>query len=256
VKLTVADLLVGQNNPDLAIDVLRAVPADSPWHWEAQLATADALVAAGKRDEAMRQLTEMAAARPERIDALVKLGDLARRSDDYATAERAYDEAIGRVGPAVSPWRLYYARGVARERLGNWDAAALDLQEALRLEPDQPQVLNYLGYSWVDRGENLETALGMLQKAVELRPRDGFIIDSLGWAYFKVGRYEDAVTWLERAIEAEPGDPVINDHLGDAYWKTGRTREARFQWQRALSLNPEEAVVRVLQEKLANGLPS
>jgi tetratricopeptide (TPR) repeat protein len=257
VTLTVANLLVGQDNPQLAIDILQAVPDSSPWSWEAQLAMADALVAAEKQSEARRLLTEMAAARPERVDALVELGDLARRSDDYKTAEQAYDDALERLGPsAPGQWRLYYARGVARERLGEWDAAALDLQEALRLEPDQPQVLNYLGYSWVDRGENLQVALGMLEKAVELRPQDGFIIDSLGWAYFKVGRFDDAVSWLERAVEAEPGDPVINDHLGDAYWRTGRTREARFQWQRALSLEPEEAVVRSLQDKLAHGLPS
>jgi tetratricopeptide (TPR) repeat protein len=257
VTLTVADLLVGQDNPDLALEVLRGLPADSPWGWEGQLAMADALVAAERPGQAEQLLTQMAAERPERIDALVKLGDFARRTEDYPAAVEAYDQALQRAGaPSRGQWRLFYARGVARERTGDWDGAAADLQQALQLEPDQPQVLNYLGYSWVDRGENLEVALEMLQKAVELRPRDGFIVDSLGWAYFKVGRYDDAVAWLERAVEAEPGDPVINDHLGDAYWRVGRMREARFQWQRALTLGPDETVERQVQDKLAKGLPS
>lgn len=255
--LALAGLMVAQGNAALAVDVLKELPAESPWGWEARLATADALIADGRPDEGKQLLVRMADERPQRIDALVKLGDLARSHEDYSGAERAYDQAIQRVGePSRRHWRLFYARGVARERTGAWDAAAADLQEALRLEPDQPLVLNYLGYSWVDRGQNLQTALGMLQKAVELRPRDGFIIDSLGWAYFKIGRMDEAVVWLDRAVEAEPGDPVINEHLGDAFWRTGRIREARFQWQRALTLSPDDEVARLLRDKLENGLES
>ncbi|WP_027134850.1 tetratricopeptide repeat protein [Geminicoccus roseus] len=255
--LALAGLMVAQGNPTLAIQVLDGLPATSSWNWEGRLATVDALVAANRQDEAEQVLAQMVDERPERIDALVKLGDLARAGENYADAAGYYSQAIGRVGvPSRRHWRLFYARGVARERIGDWDSAVDDFQEAMRLEPDQPLVLNYLGYSWVDRGENLATALGMLQKAVELRPRDGFIIDSLGWAYFKTGQLDEAVTWLERAVEAEPGDPVINEHLGDVLWLTGRTREARFQWQRALSLSPDEELARLLRDKLENGLES
>jgi tetratricopeptide (TPR) repeat protein len=255
--LALAGLMVAQGNAALAIDVLKELPPESPWGWEARLATADALIADNRPDEGKQLLVRMADERPQRIDALVKLGDLARSQEDYVGAEQAYDQAIQRVGePSRRHWRLFYARGVARERTGAWDAAVADLQEALRLEPEQPLVLNYLGYSWVDRGQNLQTALGMLQKAVELRPRDGFIIDSLGWAYFKIGRMDEAVVWLDRAVEAEPGDPVINEHLGDAFWRTGRIREARFQWQRALTLSPDDEVARLLRDKLENGLES
>ena len=257
VKLTLAGLLLAQDNSKLADAIIGSLPSDSPWWWQAQLARAEALIAAGKSDDARNLLTQLSQERPKRIDALVKLGDLARQEEDYPAAQVAYAEAIDRVGePARRHWTLFYARGVARERQADFDGAVADLQEALELEPDQPLVLNYLGYSWVERGEHLQTALGMLQKAVELRPRDGFIIDSLGWAYFKTGKLADAVTWLDRAVEAEPGDPVINDHLGDALWKAGRTREARFQWQRALTLSPDAAVAKVLEDKLAHGLPS
>jgi tetratricopeptide (TPR) repeat protein len=255
--LTLGGLMVVQDNADLAIETLAQLPEDSPWDWEAKLATVDATLAAGRQDDAEDLLERMAAARPERTDALVKLGDLARSGERYAEAERAYDRAIARVAAlSATDWRLFYARGVARERLGRWPEAVTDFQRALQLAPDQPLVLNYLGYSWVDRGENLEKALGMLQKAVELRPRDGFIIDSLGWAYFKIGRLNEAVSWLDRAVEAEPGDPVINEHLGDAYWRAGRFREARFQWQRALTLSPDAELARLLRDKLANGLES
>ncbi len=255
--LTLASLMTAQGSPELAIETLAQLPGDSSWAWDAKLATVDATLAAGRQDDAEDLLERMAAERPERTDALVKLGDLARSDERYAEAEQAYDQAIGRVvAPSATDWRLFYARGVARERLGRWPEAVADFQRALELAPDQPLVLNYLGYSWVDRGENLEQALGMLQKAVELRPRDGFIIDSLGWAYFKIGRLNEAVSWLDRAVEAEPGDPVINEHLGDAYWRIGRFREARFQWQRALTLSPDAELARLLRDKLANGLES
>lgn len=257
VTLTVAGLMIDQNNPELAIETLASLPADSPWGWEGRLASADAMVAAGRSEDARRLLTRMVEERPERIDALAKLGDLDRSANDFEAAGQAYDLAIQRIGqPSARHWRMFYARGVVRERTGAWEGAVADFQEALRLEPDQPLVLNYLGYSWVDRGENLGTALGMLQKAVELRPRDGFIIDSLGWAYFKLGELDQAVTWLNRAVEAEPGDPVINEHLGDALWRAGRRREARFQWQRALSLSPDDDVARLLRDKLEHGLES
>jgi Flp pilus assembly protein TadD len=201
-------------------------------------------------------LEELAGAAPERIDALVQLGDLRRHDENYAAAEDAYSRAIARIGePRREHWTLLYARGIAYERTKRWPEAEADFLKALELEPEQPFVLNYLGYSWVDMGMHLDRAKGMLNRAVELRPDDGYIVDSLGWVYFRVGEYDKAVTRLERAVELEPGDPVINDHLGDAYWRVGRQREARYQWQRVLTLDPEEDVIADVEQKLRSGLP-
>ena len=157
--------------------------------------------------------------------------------------------------PGAPPGQTGIAiRGIAHERTRRWPQAEADLLKALELEPDQPFVLNYLGYSWVDQGLNLDRAKEMLHRAVDLRPEDGYIVDSLGWAYYRLGENDKAVTYLERAVELQPGDPVLNDHLGDVYWRVGRTREARFQWQRALTFEPESDQVPLIQKKLANGL--
>jgi tetratricopeptide (TPR) repeat protein len=255
-QLLVGRVLLGQGNAAAAALALERVPASAPQSWLARQLRAQALRELGRTEEAVRLLRAMADERPRRADALVALGDLHRRDERFAEAEAAYAEAIRRL-PAVGreAWRLLYARGMALERLKRWDEAEAALKRALELEPDQPLVLNYLGYSWVDQGRNLDEAKAMLHKAVELRPEDGFIVDSLGWAYFRLGEFEKAATYLERAVELEPGDPVINDHLGDAYWRVGRVREARFQWQRALSLKPEPDVASQIETKLARGLP-
>ncbi len=168
------------------------------------------------------------------------LGNILRGREAFAEAVDAYDEALAR-SPELQPyhWRLLYARGIALERANRWPRAEKDFLKALEFEPDQPFVLNYLGYSWVEQGKNLDEAQAMIRKAVELRPNDGYIVDSLGWVYYQLGNYEEAVRELERAVELRPEDPVINDHLGDAYWKVGRQLEARFQWKRALGLEPD-----------------
>jgi Flp pilus assembly protein TadD len=161
--------------------------------------------------------------------------------------------------PERSDWILFFYRGTAFERSKQWDKAQADLKKALELVPEtQPagraQVMNYLAYSWVDRGENIDEAFKMLQKAVELAPRDGMIIDSLGWAYYRLGRYDDAVRELEKAVELKAGDPVINDHLGDAYWRVGRKLEAHFQWNHAKDSNPEHSDLIAILKKIDNGL--
>ena len=252
--LLIGDILAEQDNLDGAIAAYEAVAPDSPlWH-VAELRHARALHDIERQDEAFELLERLAAAEPERIDALVQLGDLLRRDERFRaprmpTAGRSHASAspsasIGRCTTRVaSPTS---ASSAGRE-------AETDFLYALELEPEQPFVLNYLGYSWVDMGMNLDRAKAMLYRAVELRPDDGFIVDSLGWVHFRLGEYEDAVEQLERAVELEPGDPVINEHLGDAYWRVGREREARFQWRRALTLEPEEDTVADIEKKLARG---
>ena len=256
-KLILGRVLIGQGNPGEAVRVLSAVQPGQPQSWSAQLLEAAALVDADQHDEATALLKGMVEARPRRTDALVTLADLYRRDERFALAEAAYTDALARRPiPTHDDWRLYYARGIVLERLKRWPAAEKSLLEALKLQPDQPMVLNYLGYSWVDRGRNLGQAEAMLRKAVELRPDDGYIVDSLGWAYYRLGDFRPAVTQLERAAELEPGDPVVNDHLGDAYWRAGRRREARFQWERALVFKPEPDVAQAIHGKLERGLPA
>ena len=255
VALLIAQINLGQDNAAEAVQVLDALPAQSVYAWEGRLVGAEALAALGQEEDALTRLDAMADERPERIEALVARGDILRRLERYGESERAYDRALQRVPEIqVGHWPLLYARGITRERTDRWPEAEADLLTALELEPDQPLVLNYLGYSWVDQGLNLSEAEAMLKRAVELRPDDGYIVDSLGWAYFRLERYDEAVRYLERAVELRPDDPVINDHLGDAYWQVGRHREARFQWERALTFEPEEDEVAAIEEKLQRGL--
>jgi tetratricopeptide (TPR) repeat protein len=183
--------------------------------------------------------------------AMRALADMYRGARRYGEAEPIYTQLIER---SPSEWRSYFSRGAARERLGRWPEAEADFQHALQLSPDQPDVLNYLGYSWVDRGEKLDEGLAMIRRAAELRPMSGAIIDSLGWAYFRLGDYAQALEWLEAAVRLEPADPVLNDHLGDVYWRLGRRIEARFQWQRTMTLEPDDP--EAIRAKIENGLPA
>jgi len=209
-----------------------------------------------RTEEGLAQLKEMSAEAPTRAGADMQLGDLLRTKKRFTEAVDAYDEAIRRLQAAGMPerWSLFYSRGIALERSGQWKPSEADLLHALELKPDQPLVLNYLGYSWIDRGENLERGLKMIEKAVELRPEDGYIVDSLGWAHYRLGDYSSAVQYLEKAIELVPEDPTINDHLGDAYWQSGRPSEARFQWRRALQFGPEADEIKPIEAKLDQGL--
>jgi tetratricopeptide (TPR) repeat protein len=255
-----AQLLIGeirdqQQRPADALVLYRAVDPASPLSWMARLRMVMALDALERTDEAAAQLQGMAAERPDSAEPLIELGDLLRGHKRFAEAVTAYDGALARIH-RVEPdnWRIFYGRGVALERSGQWTRAEADLKRALELQPEQPLVLNYLGYSWVDKGENLADALRMIERAVELRPNDGYIVDSLGWAYFRLGNFTRATELLERAIELLPEDPTINDHLGDAYWRTGRLAEARFQWRRALQFQPEADEVKGIETKLDRGL--
>jgi tetratricopeptide (TPR) repeat protein len=250
------DILAGAERDEAAIAAYDTVEPKSPLGWLARLRAAQLLDRVGKSEVAYARLRDMGREAPKRSDAMVVLGDLLRFKKRYGEAVDAYDTAVARIGkPEEQHWSLLYSRGIALERARQWDRAEADFLRALDFEPEQPFVLNYLGYSWVEKGRNLERALGMLEKAVRLRPNDGYIIDSLGWAHYQLKDFTRAVTYLERAVELSSQDPTINDHLGDAYWRVGRHYEARFQWERALSLEPEPGEVPAIEKKLADGLP-
>jgi tetratricopeptide (TPR) repeat protein len=254
-QLLLAEIQEDQHHTEEALAIYRSVGSGSPLAWTARLRAALALDQLGRTDEAVALLRQMAADQPKRQEALASLGDILRGHNRFDEAVTAYDDALGRTGTAeAKQWRLLYSRGVALERSGQWPRAEADLRRALELQPDQPLVLNYLGYSWIDRGENLKEALKMIERAVELRPNDGYIVDSLGWAFYRLGEYPKAATYLERAIELLPEDPTINDHLGDVYWQTGRVAEARFQWRRALQFKPEADQVKSIEGKIDRGL--
>jgi Flp pilus assembly protein TadD len=257
---SLAQLLAGEIRDDQgrtadALALYNAVGPQSPLYWSARLRAALALDQLDKTDEAEAMLKTLATQRPNSIEPLVELGDVYRGHEKYEDAATAYDQAIARQksGDANS-WRLYYDRGVSLERSGRWPLAEADLKHALELAPQEPLVLNYLGYSWIDKGENLSDALKMIERAVELRPNDGYIVDSLGWAYYRLGDLAKATQYLERAIELMPEDPTINDHLGDVYWKVGRKLEARFQWTHARDLKPDPDELEKIEQKLKVGL--
>ena len=234
-----ADILESQDQYDLAIAAYAEIGPDNPAFYAAELGRAQAMVSAGRSEaaiEVLEQLTRTHAALP---NAWSSLGDTLRREERYAEAAKAYDKAIALSGtPRPADWSLWYSRAIAQERSGQWEAAEKGFRMALKLSPDQPMVLNYLGYSYVEKRQNLKEALQMIEKAVAGRPDDGYITDSLGWAYYRLGRFDEAVVQMEKAVELTPDDPLLNDHLGDVYWSVGRQREAEFQWRRALNLGP------------------
>jgi len=248
-KFSLAQLLEARERGDLAIEAYEKIDPRSPYSWYARLGVADAMHARGDSDDAIRLLRAMSSERPERADAPRALADLLRVTERYDDAVTAYDLAAKRMEGDLD-WGLLYTRGIALERAKRWDRAEQDFLKALDVSPDQPLVLNYLGYSWVEQGVQLERARKMIETAVEKRPRDGYITDSLGWVLYRLGDFENAVVHLERAVALESGDPVINDHLGDAYWVVGRKLEARFQWLRALSLEPDRDVEAEIRQKL------
>ena len=239
-----------------AVAVFRRLQSGSVYSWEARKSAAATMVELDRHAAASAALEKMADERPGRFDALWLLGNVHRSRSAFGDAVKAYDRAIGRI-PKIARrhWNLLYARGIALERSGQWPRAEADFLHALRLNPDQPYVLNYLAYSWVDRGEKLARARGMLKQAVKKRPNDGYIVDSVGWVEYRLGNFGAAVRHLERAAELRPHDPIINQHLGDAYWRAGRRNEARFQWNRALWLGPEDADRKKIETRLRNGMP-
>lgn len=239
-----------------AIALYRRIPDSSPLKELSDLQLGLNLADLNRQDEAITHLKAFVDAHPDDMRAYLALGGVYSSKDDFRSAANLYDKAVTVLKtPTAANWNIFYQRGIAYERLKEWPKAEPSFRKALELFPDQPQVLNYLGYSWVDMNTNLKEGLAMIQKAVDLRPSDGYIVDSLGWAYFRLGRFDDAVREMERAVSLKPEDPVLNDHLGDAYWRVGRKLEATFQWNQARDLKPDPDVLATLQQKLMKGLP-
>jgi len=253
--LMTANALEDLKQYDLAVETFAQIPAENPIFYSAEIGRAEALYAGGNKEAALEALQALAISHGDLVAVQNALAEAFRREERCTESVAAYDAALALV-PDVSKvhWPLFFYRGTCYERLNNWDKAEADFRRALELNPDQPQVLNYLGYSMVDRGLNLDEALGMIQTAVRKEPQAGYIIDSLAWAYFRLGRYEDALVPMERASLLEPADPVVTDHLGDVYWMVGRKREAEFQWHRALSFEPTEKDATRIRLKLEIGL--
>ncbi|MFB2549511.1 tetratricopeptide repeat protein [Ensifer soli] len=242
---------------DKAIEYYRSVPADSPMRRLSELQLGLGLAGIGKVEEAKSHLKSLIDLDPKDMRSYLAYGSVLSDAKDYKEMGAVYDRAVGEIGPkpARTHWTIFFQRGIAYERQKIWDKAEPNFRKALELNPDQPQVLNYLGYSWVDMNMNLDEGLDMIRRAVELKPDDGYIVDSLGWAYYRLSRFDEAVQELERAAELQAGDPTINDHLGDAYWRTGRRLEAVYQWNQALELKPEEAEIPKIKAKIEKGLP-
>lgn len=257
--LVVAELLEELEQFDLAVEAYRGVSQDHPAFHAAEMGRAAAYRQADKPDAAIEVLEQLAKRFPDLVPAHSTLGDIYRSQDKFEEAISSYNTAISQARPERRGlWFIYYARAISYERLGSWENAEADFRQALELEPGQPQVLNYLGYSLVEKRIKLGEALEMIEQAVAARPESGYIVDSLGWVLYRIGRYEEAVVQMERAVELMAVDPVVNDHLGDVYWAVGRYREAEFQWKRALSFvdedDPGEAAPERMRRKLEVGL--
>jgi len=254
--LSLADLYDSLKKPELAIAIYDRIPPSSALHRNADIQIASDLDALDRTDEAKKRLEHLVTEHPKDNEAILALANIQRGRKDFADCADTYSKAIANIPtPEKSNWVMFYFRGICYERSHQWPLAEADLKKALGLFPDQPLVLNYLGYSWIDQGVNLDQGMSMIRRAVEQRPDDGYIVDSLGWADYRINNYDEAVKELERAVELKPEDPTINDHLGDAYWRVGRVLEARFQWSHARDLKPEPEDLPKIEAKLKAGLP-
>jgi Flp pilus assembly protein TadD len=239
----------------MANRVYERVPLNSPLLRNAQIQLAMNLDALEKPDDAKAHLEKLISANPGDLEAIMALGNVLRGRKEFAECGDVYSKGIDTITKdEKSNWVVYYFRGICYERSKQWAKAEADLKKSLDLYPDQPHVLNYLGYSWIDQGVHLDEGMNMIKRAVDQRADDGYIVDSLGWAHYRLGNIEEAVKQLERAVELKPEDPTINDHLGDAYWRVGRVLEARFQWSHARDLKPEPDELAKIEAKLKTGL--
>lgn len=255
-RITLAENFERLNRPDEAIAVLDRISTRSSLRRNADIMIAFDYNALDQVDEARAALKRVIRKNPKDKEALNGLGNILRTRKMFTEAADVYTRTIKAIGdkPQTADWQVFYNRGITYERTDRWPEAEADFKKALELSPDQPLVLNYLGYSWIDKGMNLKEGMALIEKAVSLAPTDGFIVDSLGWAHYKLGEYDQAVSQLERAVSLMPSDPTINDHLGDAYWQVGRHLEARFQWNHAKASKPEPEALAKIEAKIENGL--
>jgi tetratricopeptide (TPR) repeat protein len=251
----VGDAMTNAGDPDSAREAYGHVKAGSDQYAVARGDLALALQKAGDKEGALNMARETMKADPKDSRLLTLYADLLSEDDRYDEAAATLNKAIEAEGEANAGWTLFYLRGASEERAGKWPAAEADLKRSLKLKPDEPEVMNYLGYAWVDRGEHLPEAVALLEKAEALQPDSGAIVDSLGWARYRTHDYASAIIDLERAIQLDPSDPEVNDHLGDVYWRVGRKLEAQYQWRRVLSLNPDAKIRAGAERKLKEGLP-
>ena len=241
---------------DDAITAYKMIPASSEKDFKrAQIAITDIYKDMERYEDALNHL-EALSKKYKDVDTIIRIGDLHRSQSNFGLALKSYDKAVKQLGDTLPNeyWHLHYARGISYEQTDNWKRAEEELKAALSYQPDHPYILNYLGYAWADQGINLPEALQMIKKAVQIRPSDGYITDSLGWVMYRTKDYHNAVKALERAVELLPYDPTVNDHLGDAYWQVGRRLEARFQWERAKNHTKDTKQIDGLSKKLASGL--
>jgi len=254
-QLSLADLYEAMKKPELAIKTYERVPGSSPLKRNAEIQLGIDLDTLERTEEAKKHLEKLIAHKPDDMEAIIALANILRERKQYEACADTYGKAVDHLGtPTKANWTIFYFRGICFERAKQWAKAETDFKHALELFPDQPHVLNYLGYSWIDQGLHLDEGMGMIKRSVEQRPDDGYIVDSLGWAHFRLGNYDEAVKNLERAVELKPVDPTINDHLGDVYWKVDRVLEAKFQWSHARDLKPDQDELEKIQEKLKAGL--
>nr|WP_253196272.1 tetratricopeptide repeat protein [Roseovarius sp. PS-C2] len=236
-----AELLESLDRLELAAETYRRVPRDDPSFHAAEMGRAETLRRADKTDAAIEVLVQLSQTHGDLPAIHVALADLYRQLERFDAAVAAYDRALDLYAEReTEQWFVHYARAISHERLDNWPEAEADFRKALELNPGQPQVLNYLGYSLVEKQIKLDEALSLIEQAVASQPNSGYIVDSLGWVLYRLGRYDEAIGHMERAAELMPVDPVVNDHLGDVLWAVGRHTEAEFQWKRALSFVDKE----------------
>jgi tetratricopeptide (TPR) repeat protein len=253
--LSLADLYEAMKKPELAIKTYERVPAASPLKRNAEIQLGNDLDSLERTEDARKHLEKLIAKQPGDMEAILALGGILRERMQYEACADVFSKAVALLPkPTRANWTTFYFRGICFERAKQWAKAEADFKQGLELYPDQPHVLNYLGYSWIDQGIHLDEGMAMIKRSVEQRPDDGYIVDSLGWAYYRLGNYEEAVKHLERAVELKPVDPTINDHLGDVYWKIDRRLEAKFQWSHARDLKPEPDELKKIDEKLKVGL--
>ena len=255
--LALGDIAKAGQRAEQAIGYYREIPETSPMRRISALRLGLALAEDGRPDEARKRLQSLIDSDPDDMDGYLALGGVLSSIEDYRAMAHTYDEAVKHVrsGARKSDWLVFFERGIAYERLKEWARAEPNFKKALEINPNQPSVLNYLGYSWIDRNINLDEGLALIRRAVDMMPDDGHVVDSLGWAYFRLGRFDLAVKELERAVELKAGDPALNDHLGDAYWRVGRRLEAVYQWKRALRFEPGKDDNAKIKAKIETGLP-